>query len=81
MIEKDNYIEKGAGKTIVLLHGLFGALSNWKSVISTFSKTHRIIIPKIPITYIDVKKANLESLTQFVRKFINKLKYCLEKIN
>ena len=74
MIDKDYYVEEGKGNPIVLLHGLFGALSNWKSVVSYFSKTNRIIIPRIPITEVDVKEANLESLTKFIIKFINKLK-------
>lgn len=78
MIDKKYYVEEGKGNPIILLHGLFGALSNWKSVVSYFSKTNRIIIPRIPITEVDVKEANLESLTKFIIKFINKLK--LKKI-
>ena len=74
MIENKHYIEKGKGDPIILLHGLFGALSNWKSVVNEFSKTNRVIIPKIPLTEVEVKKANLESLTEFVKKFINKMK-------
>ena len=74
MIDKDYYVEEGKGNPIVLLHGLFGALSNWKSVVSYFSKTNRIIIPRIPLTEVDVKEANLESITEFIIKFINKLK-------
>ncbi len=74
MIEKKTYVEKGKGEPIILLHGLFGALSNWNSVISKYSKTHRVIIPKIPLTEINVEKANLESLTEYVKKFINKMK-------
>ena len=70
------YIDKGKGEVIILLHGLFGALSNWKSVVDFFSKKYRVIIPKIPLTDIDVKDANLESLTKLVGKFItsNRLK-------
>ena len=78
MIDKKYYVEEGKGNPIILLHGLFGALSNWKSVVSYFSKTNRIIIPRIPITEVDVKEANLESITEFIIKFINKLK--LKKI-
>jgi len=78
MIDKKYYVEEGKGNPIILLHGLFGSLSNWKSVVSYFSKTNRIIIPRIPITEVDVKEANLESLTEFIIKFINKLK--LKKI-
>ena len=70
------HIDKGKGEVIILLHGLFGALSNWKSVVDFFSKKYRVIIPKIPLTDIDVKDANLESLTKLVGKFIscNRLK-------
>ncbi len=74
MINNKNYIEKGKGNPIILLHGLFGALSNWKTVVNEFSKNHRVIIPKIPLTEIKVKEANLESLTNFVKRFINKMK-------
>lgn len=74
MINNKNYIEKGKGDPIILLHGLFGALSNWKTVVNEFSKNHRVIIPKIPLTEINVKEANLESLTNFVKRFINKMK-------
>ena len=74
MIDKYYYVEEGKGNPIVLLHGLFGALSNRKSVVSYFSKTNRIIIPRIPLTEVDVKEANLESITEFIIKFINKLK-------
>ena len=64
------HIDKGKGKVIILLHGLFGALSNWKSVVDFFSKKYRVIIPKIPLTDVDVEDANLESLTKLVSKFI-----------
>ena len=73
MINNKNYIEKGKGNPIILLHGLFGALSNWKTVVNEFSKNNRVIIPKIPLTEINVKEANLESLTNFVKRFINKM--------
>lgn len=70
------HIDKGKGEVIILLHGLFGALSNWKSVVDFFSKKYRVIIPKIPLTDVDVEDANLESLTKLVSKFItsNRLK-------
>ena len=43
-------IDKGKGKVILLVHGLFGALSNWKTVINELSKNYRVIVPKLPIT-------------------------------
>ena len=60
------HIDKGKGEVIILLHGLFGALSNWKSVVDFFSKKYRVIIPKIPLTDVDVEDANLESFGQRV---------------
>ena len=68
------HVDRGSGEIIILLHGLFGALSNWKSVVDTFSKKYRVIIPRIPLTEVDVKEANLESLTKSVSNFIEKFK-------
>ena len=74
MINQKEYIQKGKGDTIILLHGLFGALSNWQSVLTFLSKNYKVIIPSIPITKIDMKKANILGLAEFVSNFINKLK-------
>lgn len=68
------HVDRGSGEIIILLHGLFGALSNWKSVVDTFSMKYRVIIPRIPLTEVDVKEANLESLTKSVSNFIDKFK-------
>ena len=65
------HIDKGSGEIIILLHGLFGALSNWKSVVDSFSKKYRVIIPRIPLTEVNVKDANLESLTKSWSYIIN----------
>ena len=43
------YYEKGTGDTLLLLHGLFGALSNFKDVIEHFSKKMRVCIPLMPL--------------------------------
>ena len=57
MIDNKLYLEKGKGEPIILLHGLFGALSNWMTVVNKFAKSHRVIIPKIPsIKIIDLAK-------------------------
>ena len=68
------HVDIGSGEIIILLHGLFGALSNWKNVVDTFSKKYRVIIPRIPLTEVNVKEANLESLTKSVSNFIEKFK-------
>ena len=64
------YVDEGEGEVILLLHGLFGALSNWDSVVNHFSKNYRVIIPLLPIYTMPLKEAGLEGLTDFLEEFI-----------
>jgi hypothetical protein len=43
------YIDEGKGEVLLLLHGLFGALSNWDAVIRGFAPQFRVVIPVMPI--------------------------------
>ena len=43
------YLEEGEGQVIVLLHGLFGNLSNWGNVIEHFSENYKVIVPLLPV--------------------------------
>ena len=54
----------------MLLHGLFGALSNWEDVVNLFSKNFRVIIPMLPIYDMPIKEAGLEGLQKFVQDFV-----------
>ncbi|ACE06197.1 hypothetical protein Aasi_0824 [Candidatus Amoebophilus asiaticus 5a2] len=72
-----SYIEEGQGEILLLLHGLFGALSNWGHVVAYFSKSYRVIIPLIPIYEMPLKKANMDGLVEFIDTFIQSKK--LEK--
>ena len=56
------YVDEGQGEILLLLHGLFGALSNWDSVIGTFSDRYRVIIPLLPIYEMPIRQASLEGL-------------------
>ena len=67
-IQEENdfqYIDEGQGEPLVLLHGLFGALSNWQDVVGRFSPNYRVIIPLMPIYTMPVKEAGLEKLNEF----------------
>ncbi len=64
------FIDEGEGEPLVLLHGLFGALSNWETVVGVFSKNYRVIIPMLPIYTMPVKQAGLEKLTEFLESFV-----------
>ncbi len=64
------YIDEGSGEPLVLLHGLFGALSNWGTVVDRFSVNYRVIIPLLPIYTMPVKQAGLEKLNEFLEEFV-----------
>jgi pimeloyl-ACP methyl ester carboxylesterase len=69
--EKDyKFIDEGSGEILLLLHGLFGALSNWDSVVKRFSVNYRVIIPMLPIYEMPIREAGLEGLADFVHGFI-----------
>lgn len=63
-------IEEGEGKVMLLLHGLFGALSNWEEVVDRFSSQYKIIIPMLPIYELPMREAGLPKLVEFVEGFI-----------
>lgn len=64
------YIDEGQGKVLLLLHGLFGALSNWDSVVNDFKEEYRVIIPLLPIYEMPIRKAGLEGLVSHVKSFV-----------
>ncbi|CAN5181239.1 alpha/beta hydrolase [soil metagenome] len=64
------YVDEGQGQVLMLLHGLFGALSNWEGVVSRFSKHFRVVIPMLPIYEMPIREAGLEGLRKFVEDFV-----------
>lgn len=64
------YIDEGQGEVLLLLHGLFGALSNWNGVVDHFSKSYRVVIPLMPIYEMALHKAGVPGLVQFVEDFV-----------
>lgn len=64
------YLEKGEGHVIVVLHGLFGALSNFKDVIDQFSQNYRIVVPVMPIYTLPIIKTNVKSLSMYIQRFV-----------
>ena len=65
------YIDEGQGETLLLLHGLFGALNNWEGVINHFKQHYRVIIPLMPIHEMPIKEAGCEGLTEFIEGFVD----------
>ena len=69
-----DYVEEGQGPVLLLLHGLFGALSNWEDVIREFSPTHRVVIPVLPIPTMPLGQASIPGLVAYVENFVEKLR-------
>jgi pimeloyl-ACP methyl ester carboxylesterase len=64
------FVEEGSGPPLVLLHGLFGALSNWKAVVETFSTKFTVIIPLLPIVAKTNVKPAIQGLAEYVDAFL-----------
>lgn len=64
------YVDEGTGEVLLLLHGLFGALSNWEDVVEEFSPRYRVIIPLLPIYEMPLLKAGVPGLVSFVEDFL-----------
>lgn len=67
---KFKYIEAGKGEVMLLLHGLFGALSNWKDVLDYFSKRYKVVIPLMPIFEMNILTLSVEGLADFIYDFV-----------
>ena len=75
---KFKYVSQGEGKPLVLLHGLFGALSNFEDVFKEFSRDHQVIIPMLPIYDLPILKTNVKNIAKHLEEFIEFLG--LEKV-
>ncbi|MDA0193468.1 MAG: alpha/beta hydrolase [Bacteroidetes bacterium] len=64
------YIDEGQGEVLLLLHGLFGTLSNWEAIVDQFSKNYRVIIPLLPIYEMPIREAGLEGLVAHIKGFV-----------
>lgn len=67
---KFSYVEAGEGPVLLILHGLFGALSNFTDVLSHFSGSYRVIIPMLPIYEIPIVTTSVRALAKHLRQFI-----------
>ena len=46
---KFRYLEEGEGDVVVILHGLFGALSNFQDLFEHFKGNYKVVIPMLPL--------------------------------
>jgi len=64
------YYEAGEGKVILLLHGLFGALSNYHHLIVHFSKTHRVCVPILPLFEMSPEDTTVRRMVSYVSELV-----------
>ena len=67
---KFKFIEEGEGETLMLLHGLFGALSNFRDLIEHFRVNYKVVVPILPLLDLDLLHTSVGGLQKFVNRFI-----------
>ncbi len=67
---KFKYVKEGSGQSLVLLHGLFGALSNFKDLIDHFKEKYTVYIPMLPLYDLTNLDTSVSGLAKHVARFI-----------
>ena len=73
------YLDEGSGEPMVILHGLFGALSNFTQVREHFSKRFRVLTPMLPIYELPLRKTSAKEIAKHIKGFVDHLN--LEKVH
>jgi 2-hydroxy-6-oxonona-2,4-dienedioate hydrolase len=72
---KFKYIEVGQGEPLMLLHGLFGALSNFQDLIDHFKHSYKVIVPILPLLEMDLLHTSVGGLQKYVQRFVEHRNY------
>jgi pimeloyl-ACP methyl ester carboxylesterase len=68
---KFKYMEsKGGEETLLLLHGLFGALSNFEGIVKHFSGKYNVVAPILPILELPVREVSVIGLVAHIADFM-----------
>ena len=70
-----DYLEVGEGETLMLCHGLFGALSNFSDLIEKFRHTHKVVVPILPLFDLDILHTSVAGLEKHIAAFIEYKNY------
>ena len=76
-LDKFRFIEEGEGDPLILLHGLFGALSNFQHLMEYFKRTHKVIVPMLPMFELDLLHTSVGGFAKYINKFIETKKLLL----
>ncbi len=69
--DKFEYLEKGEGHVLLVLHGLFGALSNFADVIDRFSRNYRVLVPIMPLYTNPLLNTSVGGMANYIKDFMN----------
>ena len=65
------YIEtKGGEQNVLLLHGLFGELSNFDAILKEIGSSHNVIVPILPMMEMPIIHVSLSGLVDHITAFI-----------
>lgn len=65
------FIETGGGEeTLLLLHGLFGALSNFGGILEHFGDRYNVVVPLLPMFTMPLRKVSINGLLDHVERFV-----------
>jgi pimeloyl-ACP methyl ester carboxylesterase len=67
---KFKFIEEGLGEPLMLLHGLFGALSNFAQLIEHFKTSYKVVVPMLPLFDLDLLNTSVGGLKKYVNRFV-----------
>jgi pimeloyl-ACP methyl ester carboxylesterase len=68
--DKFRFLEEGDGEPLILLHGLFGALSNFEDLIEYFRHHYKVVVPILPLFDLDILHTSVGGLQKYVYRFI-----------
>jgi len=68
--DKFKFIEEGIGEPLLLLHGLFGALSNFSGQIDYFRQQYKVVVPILPLLELDLIHTTVGGLEKYVHEFV-----------
>lgn len=66
-----SYVDTGSGFPIVLLHGMFGNLTMWRSTINALKSDYRVIVPRLPLYEVPIHRATLSNLSDILHDFLD----------
>jgi len=69
------YIAEGEGPVLLMLHGLFGALSNFTDLLARFKQNYHVVIPMMPIYDLPVADTHVKSLAAYINRFVEFKKF------